>query len=265
MYIGKFLDGFDYGVRMLFSHWGIQDLPSPDCVSHRIHSFRNDGTPDNWFRPAVSWDRCLQTLCKNLGCRNCLTFVSSNDVTPNILQLHNCVLLGDVSLPASEFEIRDHFYHGAPGFLLYIRDENETVRLCNPLGCHWIESSNEEVALLLKGSSGFALWLSQRPVLHPVPKNVLRKEASTLRAEWGNFPENDFLSAWTGCKSDQIAFRYGLMNYQTRRYKAAEFYGLSQSFFSALSEIEEIYETLNFQRLKEIELLYWEELCAQKG
>lgn len=265
MYIGKFLDGFDYAVRILFEQAGISWLPSPDCISHRNLGFINEGSPDNWFRPALPWEQYLPTLWKNLGCAKDIFYCPAPSFAIEDLPPSSMVLLGEVPLPESERRVRERFYHGIPSFLLCWRSKIGVLFLSDPLGCQLIETSDEELAALLRECSGFVLKLLHCPEIKPVSKDTLRQEAAFLRGQCAQGLHFEFFSFQNWGAVETIALRYGLMNYQTQRTRSAEFYGLSPTLFSALSEINGVYAHRDFTSLRAIEDLYWNELCTMEG
>lgn len=262
MYTGKFLDGFDYAVRLLFAQAGIPQIPSPDCISHRNLGFVLAGSPMNWFRPVLRWERYLPTLGRNLGCAEDIFYGPASSFPVEELPFPNSVLFGEVPLPASEQGIRGKFYHGVSGFLLCRRSKEGILFLHDPSGCPRIESTPEELLALLRGCDGFFLTLRRRPACQPAPKAALRREAVSLREVCTRalFADAAGFSDWNPSK--KIALRYGLMHYQTQRTRSAEFYGFRPAFFGTLSEINRIFDSMDFKPLREAEEQYWSELCT---
>lgn len=261
MYIGKFLDGFDYGVRLLFEQAGVPQLPSPDCLSHRNLCFVNRGGPADWFQPALPWERYLPALCRNLGCAKDVFYCPASCFAIKDLRPADLVLFGEIPPLESERGIRERFYHGLADFLLCRRSESGGLFLTDPLGCPLIEISEEELTALLQECGGFALTLLHRPEIKPVSKTALRRESASVRDECEQGLRFETCEPRKWGAAETIALRYGLMNYQTQRTRSAEFYGLSPAFFSSLKGIDRIFAARDFASLSAIEDLFWNELC----
>lgn len=273
-YCGKTLDNFDYAFSSLLMAHGVdvRALPSLDCLSFRSFAFAGGDAAAEWFRPLAPWRFYLTRLADTLGCKDVLAVWPAQAVSPGSLPADRWTLVGEAGSLGLEENIQSRLYQGAPPFFLCRpAAERGGFLICNPLGAPCTIYGAKALEAALHCGDGFAVTFTSPPVVRiPAPRSVL-DEALAWRKTCGqggaagSFP---FEAHYGGSRQEQLALRYGTMNFQLQMDKTIRYFfhaGLLErpvlaELGTMLQELPEFWRECCFDLIRRLDRTLWNAL-----
>ena len=259
MYRGKTPDAFDYAINTLFFHAGVNDIPSPDCVSYRAIALSAGARAEECFQPTLGWREYMPQLFAHLGLKNGFTLT---EACPDIFtRMRDGVvfILGEAAIPQDDMTAI-HKFHKTLGSFLICEKRSGIFLISNPVGCVLKSASMEELLKLTDGRDAFTLSIEAKISVCPASKIAMLEEAIETERCRNQIPLLHSLKVDLSTSKAKAIFQDGLLQYIVRRRKIADFFGMSHSFSSALSDIPVRKDFTDFESIVRAERIFRKEL-----
>ena len=231
-YIGKSLDGFSYAMKGLLDIYSIDadQIPDPDCLSFRAFSFQMDGEVSLWFQTAISWERYMENLCRNLGLKEQLKVCEARKFFDKKWNYDGWFLVGEISGLEMIQSIRNLLYHAIKSFYLCKTFDSQRIILCNPMGSPYRILDYEILKEKAEASEGFIAWFEREgeSKISIASPNSIAKQMLAWRCKHPEFSiKNQLKKAeerYTGVGKEVYSMQYAIMHFQIQFQKALEYF-----------------------------------------